>query len=295
VGEEVGHVILEVVLSGVLVGGMYGLIALGLNLQYGIARMMNLAYGEALMGGAFTAFWFLTLWQIDPLASMLFSVPVAFVGNWLIYRFLLTPLVRRASNQDVLEADTILVTFGLLFVFQGLALVQWGGEYRGYTYFAVPIKIAGATVALNRLIAFLVAVALALLLYWMLRTTRLGTALRAIAIDPVAAQLVGVDVARLSALAFAAGGGIMAVSGTLVSMFLSFNASVGIVYTLKALIVVIMGGVGRMLGCLLAGLILGIAEAVGAWLVDPGLTLAINFGLFLLVLLLRPQGLFSRG
>src|SRR6185503_12589777 len=130
--------VLEVLLSGALVGGMYGLIALGLNLQYGIARMMNLAYGESLMGGAFTAFWLYTLWQIDPLATLLLSVPLATVGNWLIYRWLLTPLIRRAANQDVLEADTILVTFGLLFVFQGVALVEWGGEYRGYTSLAWP-------------------------------------------------------------------------------------------------------------------------------------------------------------
>lgn len=287
-------VLFEVVLSGILVGGMYGLVALGLNLQYGIARMMNLAYGEALMGGAYAAFWLFTLWSIDPLAVMLFSVPVAFAGNWLIYRYLLTPLIRRAANQDILEADTILVTFGLLFVFQGIALVQWGGEYRGYTYLAVPLSIFGATVAANRLLAFAVAVLLGLGLYWFLRSTRTGAALRAIAIDPVAAQLVAVDVPRLSALAFATGGAIMAVAGTLTSMFLTFNASVGIVFTLKALIVVIMGGVGRMLGCLAAGLILGLAEAIGAYLVDPGLTLAINFGLFVLVLLVRPQGLFAR-
>ena len=287
-------ILFEVVLSGVLTGGMYGLIALGLNLQFGIARIMNLAYGEALMGGAFTAFWFFVLWRIDPLASMLFSMPVAFCGNWLIYRYLLTPLIRRAANQEVLEADTILVTLGLLFLFQGIALVQWGGEHRGYTYLAVPVDVLGATVALNRLVAFAAALVLALALYWLLRSTRLGGALRAIAIDPVAAQLVAVDVPRLSALAFASGGAIVAASGTLVSMFLSFNASIGIVYTLKALIVVIMGGIGRVLGSLLAGLLLGCAEALGAWLVDPGLTLAINYGLFLLALLIRPQGLFNR-
>src|SRR5262245_9306451 len=122
---------------------MYGLIALGLNLQYGIARMMNLAYGEALMGSAYPAFWLFMLWKIDPLLSTIVSVPVAFCGNWLIYRYLLTPLIRRAANQEILEADTILVTFGLLFVFQGIALVQWGGEYRGYTYLAVPVNVLG--------------------------------------------------------------------------------------------------------------------------------------------------------
>jgi branched-chain amino acid transport system permease protein len=125
--------------------------------------------------------------------------------------------------------------------------------------------------------------------------TRAGSALRAIAIDPIAARLVGVDVQKLSALAFATGGALAAISGTLVSTFISFSASIGVVYTLKALIVIIMGGVGRMMGCLAAGLLLGLAEALGGYLVDPGLTLAINFALFLIVLLVRPTGLFARG
>jgi len=130
--------------------------------------------------------------------------------------------------------------------------------------------------------------------YLVLKYTRVGTALRALAIDPVAAQLVGVNVPRLSGLAFASGGAMMAAAGVLVSMFLSFNPSVGVLYTLKALIVVIMGGVGSMIGSLAAGLLLGLAEGFGAWLVDPGLTLAINFAIFLAILLLRPKGLFAR-
>ena len=288
-------ILFEVFLNGLILGGMYGLIALGLNLQFGVARMLNLSYGEFFMGGAFAAFWMLTLWQLNPLLGMLVSVPVAFVANWLVYRFLLAPLVRRAADQDALDADIVLVTFGLLFVFQGLALANWGGEYRGYKFLAVPTEILGAQVPLNRLLAFVAACVLALLLYALLRATRIGTAFRAIAIDPIAAGIVGIDVQKLSALAFAAGGTLAAVSGTLVSTFISFNASVGVVYTLKALIVVIMGGVGRMMGCLAAGLLLGLAEALGGYLVDPGLTLAINFGLFLIVLLVRPTGLFARG
>ena len=112
----------EVILNALVLGGMYALVALGLNLQFGVARMMNLSYGEFFMAGAFAAFWTVMLWKLDPLLAMLASVPVSFVANWLIYRFLLLRLIRRSPDQDALDADVILVTFGLLFVFQGLAI-----------------------------------------------------------------------------------------------------------------------------------------------------------------------------
>jgi len=288
-------ILLEVFLNGLILGGMYALIALGLNLQYGVARMLNLSYGEFFMAGAFGAYFAITVYKINPMLSMFLSVPGAFALNWVVYRYLLVPLMRRASNQDILDADVVLVTFGLLFVFQGLALVNWGGEYRAYTHLAVPVKFLGADLPLNRLMAFLAACVLACGLFFFMRSTRAGAAMRAIAIDPIAAGLVGVNVVQLSAVAFAIGGAMVVVSGALVSTFISFDASIGVVYTLKALIVVIMGGVGRMMGALGAGLLLGVFESVGGYLVDPGLTLAINYGLFVLVLLIRPTGLFSRG
>ena len=288
-------ILFEVFLGGVLLGGMYGLIALGLNLQYGVARILNLSYGEFFMGGAFTAFFVIMLWQFNPLLSLFISMPIAFAMNWLIYQYLMIPLIRRASDQDALDADVVLVTFGLLFVFQGLALVNWSGDLRGYSFMSSPVHLLGATVALNRLLAFLGACALAFALFLVLRYTRFGTALRAITIDPVAASLVGVDVRRFSALAFAAGGGALAAaSGMLVSTFISFSSTIGVEYTLKALIVVIMAGVGRVTGTLAAGLLLGVVESLGGYLVDPSLTIAINFGLFILILLLRPTGLFTR-
>jgi branched-chain amino acid transport system permease protein len=300
-------ILFEVFLNGLLLGGSYGLIALGLNMQFGVARILNLSYGEYLMGGAFTAFFAATgatisimgttivaLPPLNPLLSLLVSIPIAFAMNWAIYRYLMIPLVRRAPDQDALDADVVLVTFGLLFICQGWALIYWSGDLRGYSFQAVPVNILGATVALNRLLAFLGACALALALFLVLRHTRFGAAMRAITIDPVAASVVGVDVRRTSALAFAIGGALAAVSGMLISMFISFTATVGVEYTLKALIVVIMAGVGRVTGTLAAGLLLGVVEALGGYLVDPGLTLAINFGLFMLVLLVRPTGLFTR-
>lgn len=287
-------ILFEVFLGGLLLGGMYGLIALGLNLQYGVARILNLSYGEFFLGGAFTAFFTIMLWQLNPLLSVFISIPIAFVMNWLIYQYMMVPLIRRAPDQDALDADVVLVTFGLFFVFQGLALVNWSGDLRGYSFLSIPVHVLGATVALNRLFAFLGACVLAAAIFLVLRYTRVGAALRAITIDPVAAGLVGIDVRRFSALTFAAGGALAATSGMLVSTFISFSATSGVEYTLKALIVVIMAGVGRVTGTLAAGLLLGVVESLGGYLIDPSLTIAINFGLFILILLLRPTGLFTR-
>jgi branched-chain amino acid transport system permease protein len=231
---------------------------------------------------------------LSPLLSLFIGPPIAFAMNWLIYRYMMVPLVRRAPDQDALDADAVLVTFGLFFVCQGLALVYWSGDLRGYSFLAEGVDVFGARVALNRLVAFLGACALALALFLVLRHTRFGTALRAMTIDPVAAELMGVDVRRFSALVFAAGGAFAAAAGMLVSTYISFSATSGVEYTLKALIVVIMAGVGRVTGTLAAGLLLGVVEQLGGYLVDPGLTLAINFGLFTLILLLRPTGLFTR-
>jgi branched-chain amino acid transport system permease protein len=271
---------------------MYALVAMGLTLQYGVARIMNLSYGEFLVAAAFAAHGLFTGFAMSPLVGLVVAVPTAFALNWGVYRLLLAPLVRRARSRDALEVDSILATFGLLFVLQGIAHVVFGGQYYSYSYLSVPLKIFGSTVAVNRLIALAFAAVIGLALYLALTRTRAGTALRAVAVDPVAAGLVAIDVGRASALAFALGGALVAAGGVLTSMFLTFNASMGVVFTMKALIVVIMGGIGNLLGALVAGLVLGLAETAVARLVDPGLTLAATYALFLLVLLWRPTGLF---
>jgi branched-chain amino acid transport system permease protein len=284
----------DIVVAGLILGGMYALTALGLTLQYGVARIMNLSYGEFLVAAAFAAYWLVTGLSVSPLIGLVVVVPAAFVLNWLVYQILLMPLVRRARTRDMLEVDSILATFGLLFVVQGVALVLFGGQYYSYSYLAIPLEFFGSTVALNRLLALVFAAAIALSLYLVLTRTRWGTALRAVAVDPVSAALVGIDVRRACAMSYALGGALVAAAGVLVSMFLTFNASMGVVFTMKALIVVIMGGVGNMLGALVAGLVLGLAETAVARLVDPGLTLAATYALFLAILLWRPTGLFGR-
>ncbi len=284
----------DIVLTGLIIGGMYALTALGLTLQYGVARIMNLSYGEILVAAALSTYWLYTAQSLNPLIGLVVVVPAAFALNWLIFRLLLMPLVRRARNEGMLEVDSILATFGLLFVIHGIALVTFGGNYLSYSYLSIPVQVLGSSLAVNRLIALSFAAVIGAAIYLALTRTRAGTAIRAVAVDPVSAQLVAIDVRRASAFAFALGGALVAAAGVLASMFLTFNASMGIEFTMKALIVVIMGGVGNMLGALVAGLLLGIGETAVARLIDPGLTLAATYALFLAVLLVRPTGLFGR-
>ena len=286
--------LLDILLSGLVLGGMYALIAMGLTLQYGVARIMNLAYGEFLIAAAFLAFWLFTGLAISPFVALVFAAPLAFLANWAIYRWLLTPLVNRARSRRQLEVDSILATFGLLFIVQGIALVLFGGQYYSYGYLSVPVSVLGTTVALNRLLALTFAALVGTSLYFALMRTRTGTAIRAVAIDPAAARLVAIDVHTTSAFAFALGGALVAAGGVLVSMFLTFNASMGVIFTMKALVIVIMGGVGNLLGTLAAGLLLGIVETAVSRLLDPGLTLAATYLIFLVVLLVRPTGMFGR-
>jgi branched-chain amino acid transport system permease protein len=273
---------------------MYALIALGLTLQYGVARIMNLSYGESLVAAAFGALSLYTGLHLSPLAALLLAVPIAVLLNWLLYRLLMERLARRGKDRGAQEVDSILVTFGVLFVIQGIMLVAFGGQYYSYSYLSIPVVILRSTLAVNRLVALAFAVVIGIAVYLALTRTRVGTAVRAIAVDANAAHLVGIDVAALSGLAFAFGGGLVAAGGVLVSMFLTFNASMGVVFTMKALVVVIMGGVGNVMGALVAGLLLGLVETAVARLVDPGLTLAATYALFLAVLLIRPTGLFGR-
>jgi branched-chain amino acid transport system permease protein len=285
---------LDILLSGLVLGGMYALIALGLTLQYGIARIMNLSYGEFLVAAAFGALFLYTGMSVNPILGMIAVVPAAFVSNWLLYQIVLMPLVKRAKNQGMLEVDSILGTFGVLFVIQGVMLITFGGTLQSYSYLSVPVYILGTTLALNRILALVFSLLIGGILYLFLTRTRYGTALRAVAVNPSAAQLAGIDIRSASALAFAAGGAIVGAGGVLISMFLTFSAAMGVVFTMKALIVVIMGGVGNMLGALVAGVLLGISETAVARLVDPGLTIAVTYALFLTVLLWRPTGLFGR-
>ena len=284
-----------ILITGLLLGATYSLISMGLALQYGVARIMNLANGEMFIAGTLVAFWVVTSHQLNPYVSLVFVVPGAFCVNWLIYRYLLRPLVRRAKHAGQLEVDSILATFGMGFILVGVLREVFGGELFSYTYLLEPIKILNNNFALNRVIGCLVSVLICGLVYLGYYKTRGGMAMRAVAADPSAAGLVAIDVPKISALSFALGGAVTAGGGVVISTFLTdMDPSGGVVFTLKALIVVIMGGVGDVRGAIIASFILGFTETLVATLVDPGFILAAAYLLFVLVLLFRPQGLFGR-
>lgn len=285
---------MEILIGGILLGGTYALLAMGLQLQYGVARIMNLANGEVLVAGSFGAFWLYTGAQLNPVLAIIILAPAAYVLNWFIYRFLLLPLVKRAKTQGHLEVDSILSTFGISFIFIGLLHAIFGGAYFNYEYLEIPYEIFGQAYGINRIIAFLGAVILAAGLYLWLSQTRSGLRLRAVSVNPDSARLVGIDVDKASAMAFSLGGAVTAAGGSLISMFDTFDASIGVVFTMKALIIVILGGVKEIKGTIIAAFVLGLAETAVATLIDPGLTLAAAFLLFILVLLFRPQGFFGR-
>jgi branched-chain amino acid transport system permease protein len=263
--------LIDALIASLTLGGMYALVALGLNLQYGVARIMNLSYGDLLIAAAVLAWALVSKQMLSPFLAMALILPLAAIVGLGIYRIVLMPLVRRAPNREALEADSLLATFGLLFVVQGVMLAAVGGGYLSYSFLSVGLG-----------------------LYLMLTRTRIGTAIRALAVDPVSAQLVGVDVKKLAGLAFALGAMLVALAGVLISTFLTFSATMGVVFTMKALIIVIMGGVGNLPGGILAAFMLGAVESFVAIYGDPQLTLASNYALFLAVLLFRPNGLFGR-
>jgi Branched-chain amino acid ABC-type transport system, permease components len=281
-------------LSGLVLGGTYALVAMGLTLQYGIARIMNLAYGEMIISAAFLAYVMYTGYGINPVLGLLIAIPAGFVFGYVIYGVMMKPLVARARDKASLEIDSILATFGLLFVIQGVLLVTFGANFTSYNYLNVAVELFGTNVAANRLLALLLALGVGGVLYLLLTRTLWGTALRAVAVSPASAPLVGIDVNKAARYAFAIGGGLAAAGGVVISMYQTFTATSGVVFTMKALIVVIMGGVGNVAGALSAGLILGVVETFVATYVDPGLTLAATYGIFLAVLLWRPSGLFGR-
>ena len=212
----------------------------------------------------------------------------------MLYAALLHPMARRATDRGQLEVDSILVTFGLLFLAQGVFQLSFGSDFQGYAWLDRPGDILGASIAGGRVIGLVLSVVIGGGLYLAMTRTRWGVNLRAVASRPEFAALVGIDTRRQARMAFATGGALAAAGGAVLSMYQPFTSAEGGFLTMKALVIVIMGGVGDVRGTIVAALLLGVLETFVATLIDPGLTLAAAYLLFVLVLLFRPEGLFGR-
>ncbi|MDM0033012.1 branched-chain amino acid ABC transporter permease [Variovorax sp. J22P271] len=284
----------ELLAGGLITGGIYALVAIGLNLQYGLMRIMNISHGEFLMLGAFLTWWAHTALGISPLLFL----PVAFVAlmalgmavHWLCFR----QVAARAPGVEVFEARSLMVGFGLMFFVQNTALLIWGGDLRGYEYLAEPVQFGEMRFTANKLVLFGVALALSFALIALLKLTLLGKAVRALMQSPVGAQLVGINTKRLHPLMFGIGLGLSGVAGALLSMTYEISPSMGEPYTVTALIVITLGGFGSIAGSLLGGLLLGVVEALGMHFTSPSLKMLLSYAVFIGVLIWRPNGLFSR-
>jgi branched-chain amino acid transport system permease protein len=285
---------LELIASGLITGGVYALVALGLNLQYGLMRILNIAHGEFLMVGAFLTWMASTQFGISPLLM----IPVAFallMGTGLaVHRLVFRRLTRTSPNLDVFEARGLMVSFGLMFLVQNFAQLVWGGDLRGYDFMTDPVHVGGAQFAANKLLLLALALAFSAALIVVLKKTLYGKGVRALMQSPTGAQLVGIDTERLHPLMFGVGLGLSGVAGCLLSMTYTISPSMGEPYTVTALIVITLGGFGSMSGALVGGLALGVIEAVGMHFTSPSLKSLLSYGIFIAVLLWRPNGLFTR-
>ena len=286
--------LLELLASGLITGGVYALVALGLNLQYGLMRILNIAHGEFLMLGAFITWAAHEAFGLSPLWMVPVSFLVLMAVGLLVHRLTFRRLARTSPNLDVFEARGLRVSFGLMFFVQNLAQMVWGGDLRGYDYLAEPVAVGGAQFAANKLLLFVLALLISAALIVVLRRTLLGKGVRALMQSPTGAQLVGIDTKRLHPLMFGVGLGLSGVAGCLLSMTYTVSPSMGEPYTVTALIVITLGGFGSMGGALAGGLALGVIEAVGMHYTNPSLKALLSYGIFIAVLLWRPNGLFVR-
>ena len=279
---------------GLLIGGLYGLAAAGLSLVFGVLKVLNVAHGELIMLGGYGAFWLFALLGVDPFASLVLVIPAMIVLGTILYWSLFGWIVR--YHEETRIKNSLLIGFGLALALHALAVRLWTADERSITtsYAGAVVEIAGLTVPLVRLASLVLALALIGGLHLLLARWRWGRAIRAAADDWEAALLTGIDVRRAYLLAFALGTGLAGAAGVLVSVGYSVSPSIGLEWTLKALIVIVLAGLGSMFGTFAGGLVLGVAEAVSATVFGGPYREVVGLVIFFVVLVARPQGLFTR-
>lgn len=285
--------VLDIVIGGLLMGGIYALIAMGLSLQYGVARVLNISHGEFIMIGAFATWLLYTSLGINPLIALVIVGPVVFVIGYLLHITLFRSLLKSSVSTAVFEGNSLLATFGLLYIIQNIAIIIWSTSSKGFTFLATPVNFGGAIFSMNRLVTLGFAIGIGLAFYLFLARTRMGKAIRAAAQDPSAAELMGVDINKVLALCFGFGALMAGLAGVLYSMSFSIQTTMGLGFTVIAIIVVVLGGLGSIPGSFIGGFILGILGQIVTHF-EPSLSLAAYYLIFILLLLLRPKGIFGK-
>ncbi len=280
----------QVVANGVLLGGLYGLMALGMGLIWGVLNIVNLMHGALIMLGGYAVFYLYAKAGLDPFAALPIAMGALFCLGYVLQRFVIGNIARSPL------LNTLLITFGLDVIATFLAQIAFSADLRTINppYAGESLEIVGITIPVVRLAAFGVALLLATLLWAMLGRTRIGRATRASAQNLVAARLYGVDPRRIYALTFGVCAALAGAAGGLYGMVSQLTPYVGITLTPKSFVIAILGGLDRPLGIVVAGLALGVAEAMTAAYLAPTYVDIISFGLLVLVLVSRPSQVFQR-
>ncbi|HSB78711.1 MAG TPA: branched-chain amino acid ABC transporter permease [Candidatus Methylomirabilis sp.] len=277
----------QAIVNGLLVGGVYSLMALGLSLIFGVMRVINFAHGDMMVWGMYLSYWLFVAAGIDPYLSILVTGAAV---------FLLGAAVQKSLVNRILEAPhemQILLMLGVALVLENTALMVFGPDPRrvGTSYALSTFWLGPIVFDIPRVATFCVALALAVGLYLFLKKTEMGRMIRAASDNQVGALLVGTDILRVFTLAFGIGAACVGAAGSLMTPFLPFAPSTGLFFTVTSFNIVIIGGMGSLLGAFVGGLLVGISEALGAVILVPSLKEIVSFVLLVLILLFRPQGL----
>jgi branched-chain amino acid transport system permease protein len=285
-----GRELVTALVTGVLLGGLFAVTALGLSLVFGVMRLINLVHGELVILGAYLAFEISTHASIDPLLTLIVVVPAVFLLGYPVQRILLTPVMRKGAE------PALLTTFGLSIIAQNVYILLFSGDTRSLSasYATSSLSIASIQIPTMYLVSFAFAVVLCGGVHLLLRRTAAGRAVRASAEDPEAAEVMGIDIRRVYAVIYGIAAGCAAIGGVLAGLTFSFDPSAGTTYLLSGFAVVVLGGLGNIKGTFYGGLVLGMIESVGASFFGDGYRDFIGFMAFLLILAVRPQGLFGR-
>lgn len=285
--------LLNILIPGLILGGIYALIAVGLSLQYGVGRVLNVSHGEFIILGALITASLFTTAGINPFLVIVIVTPVFFGIGFGIDRTMFNKLRRTSPNDDAFEGRSLLASFGVLFIVQNLMLMYWGPNIIGYSYLTTSVTILGQRYGLNRVTALVVSVVVCIGFLAFIRWTRLGKAIRASAEVPEIADALGVNRKLVMATCFGLGTALAGLAGVLYSLMFELQGSRGIELTIIAIVVVVFGGLGSISGSLIGGFALGLLISMVNYF-DPSLSLVAFYLVLILVLLLKPSGILGR-
>jgi branched-chain amino acid transport system permease protein len=283
-------IFLQSLLSGVLIGGAYALIGVGLTIIFGVMRIINFAHGDLVMLGMYASFFLFTLGNVDPFVSIVFVFPLLFLFGAILQKTVINQVL------NALPQNQILLTIGIGLILSNTMMLLFTSDYRiiSTTYSSGSFRLGEISISTPLLLSFVITAAVTAALYWFLLKTDTGQAIRATAQDRDAAQLMGVNVKRMSILATGIGAGLAAVAGSLISPTYYIFPQVGQPFTLKAFVIVVLGGMGSVMGATVGGIIIGATESLAGAYISSGLKDLVVYVLFLLILLFKPAGLFGK-